>query len=232
MLHGWGCEGEIYRSVIDLLKQKYRIIVPDIPGFGKSDEPSFGWTNKDYADWAEDFIRSFGEKTVILLGHSFGCRILSELAVRSELPFSIDKMVFIGGAGVPSEHLGKYLLGFRWFCLQDWLASLKPVQRLFPDWKERLAKEAEGDYARLSPVMRRCYVNTVKTDCTSQYERFSMPTLLIYGEKDPYTPVADGELMEKLIPDAGLVVIPNAEHYCFLEQPYYFGAVIRSFLEL
>lgn len=232
LLHGWGCEGETYRSIVQLLKGTYRVVIPDIPGFGKSDEPPFGWSNKDYADWAEAFIGSFGEKKLTLLGHSFGCRILSELVVRDSLPFEVDRMVFIGGAGVLSRELPRYLRGFRWFCVRDWLASTRIGRTLFPKGKERVRLTADGDYAELSKGMRRCYLNTVKTDCTPFYEKFPMPTLLVYGENDRETPVEDGRKMERLIPDAGLVVVPNAGHYCFLEQPYYFNEVMKSFLEL
>ena len=54
--------------------------------------------------------------------------------------------------------------------------------------------------------------------------------MLIYGENDTVTPVEDGRLMEKLIPDAGLVVMKNAGHYVFLDQREQVHAIIDNFL--
>ena len=56
------------------------------------------------------------------------------------------------------------------------------------------------------------------------------PTLLVWGENDTATPLADALKMERLIPDAGLVTFSGAGHYSFLDNPYQFAAVIRSFL--
>ena len=56
------------------------------------------------------------------------------------------------------------------------------------------------------------------------------PSLLIWGENDTATPISDARIMEKLIPDAGLVSFKGAGHYSFLDNPAQFKAVIRSFL--
>ena len=57
------------------------------------------------------------------------------------------------------------------------------------------------------------------------------PTLLIWGENDTATPLADAKKMEKLIPDAGLVSFPGCGHYSFLDNPVGFRAVLKSFLQ-
>ena len=55
------------------------------------------------------------------------------------------------------------------------------------------------------------------------------PTLLIWGEHDDATPLADAHKMEALIPGSGLVVLPG-DHYSFLRSPAQFAAVLSSFL--
>ncbi len=56
------------------------------------------------------------------------------------------------------------------------------------------------------------------------------PTLLIWGEDDTATPLSDAKKMERLIPDAGLVSFPGCGHYSFLDNPYLFGSVLKSFI--
>ena len=57
------------------------------------------------------------------------------------------------------------------------------------------------------------------------------PTLLIWGTADTATPISDAKIMERLIPDAGLVAIEGAGHYSFLDSPGIFGAAFNNFLK-
>ena len=58
-----------------------------------------------------------------------------------------------------------------------------------------------------------------------------VPTLLIWGENDTATPIEDGEIMEKMIPDAGLVRVKGCSHYVFIENPDFVNIVIGNFLK-
>ena len=60
-------------------------------------------------------------------------------------------------------------------------------------------------------------------------KEIDVPCLLVWGENDDATPLSDGKLMEKLIPDAGLVVMPDSGHYAFLENRGWFGNILRNF---
>ena len=59
-----------------------------------------------------------------------------------------------------------------------------------------------------------------------------VPALLIWGENDTATPISDGQTMEKLIPDAGLVTVKNAGHYSYLENWGMVKRVLGSFLQI
>ena len=79
--------------------------------------------------------------------------------------------------------------------------------------------------------MRQIFVNVVNQDLQPLLKAISQPTLLLWGERDTATPLSDGQLMEKTIPDAGLVVFEGAGHYPFLEQPGRFYAVVDYFIQ-
>jgi len=68
-------------------------------------------------------------------------------------------------------------------------------------------------------VMRQTFVNVVNEDLQSYAGRVRVPTLLLWGDADEDTPLWQGQLLEQLIPDAGLVVYPGAGHYSYLERP-------------
>ena len=93
------------------------------------------------------------------------------------------------------------------------------------------AKKGSSDYSNSTPKMRSILSKVVNEDLKHVMPSIKCPTLLIWGEKDTATPIGDAKIMEKLIPDAGLVSFPNAGHYSFLDNAYQYQAVLRSFLK-
>ena len=78
--------------------------------------------------------------------------------------------------------------------------------------------------------MRATFVKLVNTDLTPLLSEIQAPTLLIWGEQDGDTPLSDGQTMERLIPDAGLVVFEGAGHFSYADQPQRFNRVAAHFL--
>ena len=74
-------------------------------------------------------------------------------------------------------------------------------------------------------------VKIINEDLTELLKNIKVPTLLIWGENDTQTPIEDAKLMEKLIPDAGLVSIKDCTHYVFLERWDYISKIINVFIE-
>ena len=93
------------------------------------------------------------------------------------------------------------------------------------------AKRGSSDYNNASPMMRAILSKVVNEDLKHCMPNISVPTLLIWGENDTATPLRDAQIMEKLIPDAGLVSFPGCGHYSFLDNPIQFAAVLRSFIK-
>lgn len=107
------------------------------------------------------------------------------------------------------------------------------MTKLFPDALNRFQKKfGSADYAAASPVMRGSLVKAVNEDLEPLLPQITAETLLIWGDKDTATPLSDGRKMEKQIKGSGLVVFSGAGHYSFLEQPYLFAKVIKSFLNI
>lgn len=232
ILHGWGASGRVYQAMAEQLAAKYRVIVPDLPGFGQSQEPNIPFCVDDYADFVLEFLKPMGIKRICLIGHSFGGRIIIKLANRA-LPFEIDKIVLIDSAGIRPQPSKKRGLRQRCYKIGKWFFTRKPVAKAFPGALEALrVRFGSADYAAASPMMRQCLVRAVNEDLTSLLPGITPPTLLVWGENDTATPVSDARLMEKTIPNAGLALIAGAGHYSFLDQPYVFRRILASFFRL
>ena len=99
--------------------------------------------------------------------------------------------------------------------------------KLIDTWR---GKNGSADYRNSSPVMRAVMSRCVNQDLTDRLPLIKASTLLLWGEEDKATPLADARLMEKSIPDAGLVSWKGCGHYSFLDNPGGFRAVLRNFL--
>ena len=233
LLHGWGSNKELFSSVTECVKAGYRVIAPDFPGFGGTDEPPAVWSLDDFVNWTKSFILSFNVDKVILLGHSFGGRVCIKLASDPKTPFKIEKVILTGSAGILPKRSLSYKIKVGSYKLSKKILMLPPVKKLFPDALENMQKKkGSADYKSASPVMRGCLVKVVNEDLTYLLKDINKPTLLIWGTADDATPISDGELMEKLIPDAGLVRLNGCGHYSWLNDPYTFNAVLKSFLNI
>ncbi|MDR1754337.1 MAG: alpha/beta hydrolase [Eubacterium sp.] len=232
LLHGWGCSGEIYRGIIDFLSLNFRVIVPDLPGFGESGDPPEAFGVSEYAGVAVKFAQSLNLDGFILIGHSLGCRLIIKIFEKG-CPFQISKIIMTGAAGIRHKTSKKSNLKVKAFRIAKAAASLSPFRKLFPDAVEKLRQKfGSADYRAASPIMRQCLVKIVNEDLMPVVSRVTVSTLLIWGENDDSTPLSDGKIMENLMPNAGLAVIKNAGHYAFLEQPGIFRSILASFLNI
>lgn len=80
-------------------------------------------------------------------------------------------------------------------------------------------------------MMRQVLVKSVNEDLKIEMPKIKTPTLLVWGENDTATPVSDAKIMEKLIPNAGLVILKNAGHFSFVEKLGEFLIILNNFLQ-
>lgn len=233
ILQGWGTGLEVYDSVAACINGSYRVIQLDFPGFGSSDEPREPWDVSAYADFFCRFMEALQVEKATLIGHSYGGRVIIKLANREDLPFAIDKIVLIDSAGVlPKKTFAQKMKVKRYKVLKKFL-NMKVIHGMFPelidDWKSRQGSE---DYRNATPMMRQCLVKAVNEDLTDLLPGIRQETLLIWGDLDTATPIADAKLMEQKIPNAGLAVIQGTGHFCFAEQPVIFRNIMRSYFKV
>ena len=210
LLHGWGAPAETYRLIIDHLKARCRVVAPDLPGFGGSEDPPEPWAVDDFVDFVQKFAAFAGLNSPVLIGHSNGGRIIIKLMNCPTLPFAVPKIVLMDAAGIRAKHGPGYYVK---------VYSYKAAKRLLPSLAEKMrGKVGSADYKNASPVMRQTMVRALNEDLTPLLSGIRVPTLLIWGENDTATPLSDGQRMEKSIPDAGLVVLKGAGHFAFAER--------------
>lgn len=232
LLHGWGSNITLFDSMINLLSVKYKVVAMDMPGFGESEEPKEPWDVDRYVDFVLEFLKKYDFQKVTLLGHSFGGRVIIKLCSR-ELPFEVEKVILVDSAGVKPEKTAYQKMKQSVYKATKKVYSSPAFSKLFPDALENLRKRnGSADYNAASPIMRQTLVKVVNEDLCELMPNVKCPALLIWGKNDDATPLADGEKMEKLMPEAALVAFDNAGHYSFLEQQGLFNRVLASFMNI
>lgn len=229
LLHGWGGSIQTMMPIINILKDRCRVISLDLPGFGKSGQPEAPWNSYDYAECIKKFIDILQLKDIILFGHSHGGRIAIILSGNYDF---VKKLILIDSAGlIPKRKINYY---FKVYSFK----LLKGIYTLFYRGKnreERLEKFYErfgsADYKESQGVMRQTMVKVINDNLLELLPSIKAPTLLIWGEEDKDTPLYMGRIMEDKINDSGLVVLKGAGHYSYIDCYDQFTAVIDSFLK-
>lgn len=218
ILHGWGGESEPWGKVQQLLSEAgYKVIVPDLAGFGKSDTPHTAWSVDDYVHFLHTFLQQLSIEKCILLGHSFGGRIAIKFSVR--YPKMVDRLILCASAGIKHPPTLRMKLS-------SFLASVgKPLFNIaglpLPrDLLRRLLYCFAGstDYLEAGKN-RETFKKVIAEDLQPQLSHIRVPTLLLWGTKDLMTPVSDAYVMKQHIPDARLMVFPGIRHGIHREIP-------------
>lgn len=228
LMHGWGCNSTTLASIEKVAVESHTVYNVDFPGFGSSQEPSEVWGVEKYTQLIEAFIKLENIENPILLGHSFGGRVGILYSSRNK----VKKLILVDAAGVKPRRSLKYYFKVYTYKIGKRLMPLiygkKGAQKRIEDMR---AKRGSSDYNNASPMMRAILSKVVNEDLKYCMPKITAPTLLIWGENDTATPLRDAQIMEKLIPDAGLVSFPGCGHYSFLDNPFQFAAVLRSFIK-
>jgi pimeloyl-ACP methyl ester carboxylesterase len=218
LLHGWGANVELLLSLAEkLLRRGYRVYAPDLPGFGQSNAPPQPWSVFDYADFVRAYMDANNLQKVYLFGHSFGGRLA--LILGADSPERIHKIALSNSAGVRPKT--PFLPKIRLRVYKTIRNSLETMGlQTIADTLRQSYNDRYGssDFQQVSGVMRETFVKVVNEDLLPYAARIEPPVLLFWGDADSDTPLWQGKLLEKTIPDAGLVLYEGAGHYTYLER--------------
>lgn len=226
VLHGWGAAVETVYPIVTGLAPAARVYALDLPGFGESDLPPVPWGVEEYQAFVAAFMDAFAIERPAIVAHSNGGRIAIRMA--STEPARASRLVLVDSAGIRPRRT------LRWYRRVGMAKVGKYAARFLGAPGERLraalvGRAASADYAAAGPL-RPTLVRLVNADLRPYMPGIGVPTLLVWGSQDADTPLSAAREMERLIPDAGLVVLEGAGHYSYLDQPARFARIVSHFI--
>ncbi len=226
-LHGWKDNLHTFDGITPLLSIRYRVIRIDLPGFGESETPPTAWGLDEYIKFVKEFIFKLNIQIYAMVGHSFGGRIILKSQIHNL--FLVKKIILIGAAGVTKRNT------LRNSCYKA-IAKVGGLITFIPPlifWREKLRKRmyshVGSDYLGVGDL-KQIYLKVIEEDLAPMVHTITKPTLLIWGSNDTQTPLVDGQLLAKLIPNSILEIITGASHFIHREKPEQVAQLMRKFL--
>ncbi len=225
VLHGWGSSSNPWAGVQDKISIcGFKVVVPDLIGFGQSDLPPTGWNMDDYADWLEGFVAQLSEKHTefkhpfFLVGHSFGGRISIKIAARGSLPLSA--LVLCGAAGLKSD------TGLKLRLISNLAKkTARTMDRLNLGALKNSARNfyyhllRQDDYLKVPRTMKDTFRKVIREDLSVHLPEIKAPTLIVWGAEDRIVPVKQAYRFHQGIARSRLKVLSGVGHSPQLDAP-------------
>lgn len=245
LIHGLGDLGaDTWKALLPQLAHRYHVITFDLPGFGLSEKKNALYSPVNYAKFVKWVVDNYAKGTPDIIGHSMGGTIA--IAYAGTYPDRLNTLILADVAGVLhkaafTKEMLQPRLGEQWesvpFGALDWIDSLveKSIMKL-----EALPIETdmplENPYFRDSILgadpTKIAALATIQSNLGPLLPRITVPTLLLWGSEDQVTPFRTAILLNGVLKNSRLTLIPKAGHVPMLENPSPFNEAVFDFLAL
>jgi pimeloyl-ACP methyl ester carboxylesterase len=250
LVHGIASTADTWAPVAQALARHHTVIAPDMLGHGASAKPRGDYSLGAYASGVRDLLVALGHERATVAGHSLGGGIAMQFAY--QFPERIERLVLVSSGGLgrevhpllrsaslPGSELVLALLGGSWLRSAG-SAVAGALGRLGIRTGEDLAGVAAGVASLGDARARMAFVHTVRAAIDPQGQRVSatdrlylageVPTLIVWGERDPLIPAAHGRAAHAAIPHSRLEIFDGAGHFPHRDEPVRFTEVLADFM--
>jgi pimeloyl-ACP methyl ester carboxylesterase len=248
LLHGTGASLHTWDGWVNALKSERKIIRLDLPAYGLTGpNPTSDYTQEFYATFINNFLTKLGVRQCIISGNSLGGSIAWNFAVK--YPKKVSKMILVdaGGYAMKSKSVPIAFQVAGWPLIKNLFKYVTPrsivqksVENVYVD-KSKVNEILVDRYFELSlrEGNRQAFIDRmsefrnkgITNIKTSQIKYLSMPTLIIWGDKDLLIPLEVGEKFHTDLPNDTLVVFKNLGHTPMEEDAENTVATVKEFLK-
>jgi pimeloyl-ACP methyl ester carboxylesterase len=250
LIHGITGSSDTWQDVIEPLAEKYTVVAPDLLGHGQSAKPRGDYSLGAYASGIRDLMGAIGHDRATIVGHSLGGGVAMQMAY--QFPERCERLVLVSSGG-----LGREVSPFLRAAV---LPGSELVLPLLASSRVLNATSAVGSFfgrlgMRAGPDMdeiwrgfsslndvgaRAAFIHTLRgivdpggqrVNATDRlYLAQRVPTMLLWGERDPIIPAEHGRAAHELIPGSRFESFPNAGHFPHRTDPRAFVERLDDFV--
>jgi len=233
LLHGLGASAERWESVIPLFAKKFRVIVPDLIGFGYSDKPTIDYTTDYFAEFIAKFVERVGIKEMSVIGSSLGGQIAAEFIINQNV--DVKKLVLVSPSGV-MKHSTPALNAYISAALYPNTDSALNAFQAMSGREKIDEKIVSGFIERMQlPNAKMAFMSTLlglsnSKVITEKLQLITIPTLIVWGENDPVIPIKYAQSFISGINDCRFYKMMGCAHTPYVEKPEKFFQIVSDFL--
>ncbi len=240
--HGYGCDQNMWRLLTPAFVERYRIILYDLVGCGKSDLSAYDYEKygslKGHAQDILEILAEVSERPCVFVGHSVSA--MTGLLAAIEEPRRFSSLVMIGPSPCYVND-GDYIGGFSRQDIESlldtldsnylgWASAMAPAIMGAPHNPE-LAEELKNSFCATDPNIAKHFARvTFLSDNRADLPRLTKPALILQCSEDIIAPLSVGDYLHRNIPNSKLQIVENIGHCPHLSAPEPIIAAMNAFL--
>lgn len=249
LLHGIAGSSATWEDVIPWLTRTHTVLAPDLLGHGESCKPEGDYSLGAYANGLRDLLEALGHQRGTIVGHSLGGGVALQFAY--QFPERCERLALVSSGGLGRElhallraaALPGAGVVLPWLCVAGRRSVGKVVHvagRLGLRASADLEESWRGFVSLEEPEARRAFLSTVRglVDLRGQrvsaadrlYLAAELPTLIVWGERDPLIPVSHAREAHQRMPGSRLEVFAGAGHFPYRDEPRRFAETLLDFI--
>jgi pimeloyl-ACP methyl ester carboxylesterase len=250
LVHGMAGSSSMWKPSIPLLDPALTYVAPDLPGHGRSDKPRGDYSLGAQASFLRDLLVALGHDRVTVVGQSLGGGIALQFAY--QYPERCERLALVCAGGLGQEVMpllrGLTLPGVDLLMPLIFQPFYRDAVNAFANTLARIGfrpapvtVETWRSYTSLiDPRTRQAFLHTLRSVVDHKGQRVSatdrlylasaMPTLIVWGDRDPIIPVSHAHRTHEAIPGSSLEIFEGSGHYPHCEDPVRFARVLSDFV--
>lgn len=228
LLHGWKHDRHTWDSILPFLEANYTCWVIDLPGFGTNPRPKGTWSIPEYANWVKKTLIENNIKNPVLVGHSFGGRIVIEL---NKIVPDIRQNILYATPGLrqPIPVFKSFAYSFyQGLKKTNIIEHAKVIDKV--SFMHKLRDKMRSSDYKEAGELKDIFLATIHYNLIPGMEGISKPTTLVWGTEDNIVPIKIGKEMLKIIPNSNMVPLEGLSHLAHLENPRLFSGKLLAIL--
>ena len=234
LIHGLGASAERWDQVIPLFADEFRVVVPDLIGFGYSDKPLVDYTPEFFSEFLKKFLVESNIKRPYIIGSSLGGQIAAEFT--ASYPQDVEKLILVSPSGIMKQStpaLDAYIMAALYPNEQNAKNAFELMEGSGKTVNEEIVN---GFIERMRlPNAKLAFMSTllgIKNSklITTRLQTIHTPTMIIWGTNDSVIPINHADSFVSLIQDCRFFRMDGCGHTPYVHDPHTFATKVLEFL--